>query len=182
MKKYKLVYGIPFALLMLEMSMVIAIAFLPSAIYISVIGNYNLFQVLGILFLGFIGLNLICIIIGVVINIFSKPFTEHKIEVYDSCFVYNKKVINYHEIKRLNYFNGTSTRSHSEPHSITILYGEYQYLQIQRPPLIFIYRLKKKCNNVLFTIDELNNIIFKQPLIGLVIGIIIMIIMIVSGE
>lgn len=169
-KQYKPTYGWTLFCSIEYFMILMYIAFTPILVVFGTNGA-SWFEIIGT----FILFTCIFLILFLIINLISKCFTKYNVIVDDTTIYYANDVIEFNDIKKISYDFGEIGRYSSIPQSVIIMGKKHGYMHIERPSIMFLFKLVSKCGNK-FKINHIKRLIFLWPSLALVGAIIIFLI------
>lgn len=170
-KQYKPTYGFTLFCSIEYFMILMYIAFTPIIVVFGTNGA-SWFEIIGT----FILFTCIFLILFLIINLISKCFTKYNVIVDDTTIFYGNDCIDYDDIRSISYDFGEIGRYNSTiPQSVIIMGKKHGYIHIERPSIMFLFKLISKCKNK-FKINHIKRLIFLWPSLALVGAIIIFLI------
>lgn len=164
-KQYKPTYGFTLFCSIEYFMILMYIAFTPIFVVFGTNGA-SWFEIIGT----FILFTCIFLILFLVINLISKCFTKYNVIVGDTTIYYANDCIDYDDIRSISYDFGEIGRYNSTfPQSVIIMGKKHGYIHIERPSIIFLFKLVSKCGNK-FKINRIKRLIFLWPGLALIGG------------
>ena len=119
-------------------------------------------------------------VLFLIINLISKIFTKPKVSIDETTIYYASDVIDFNDIREISYDCGEIGKHSSTPHSVIIMGKKNGYMHIERPSIMFLFKLIFKCGNK-FKINHIKRLIFIWPSLAFLGGIIVYFIILFSN-
>lgn len=171
MTRYKRAYGLNLIFMITEMSVILAISFLPFIIIPS--------DSVGIM-LGLITVDLLCssgliavfaAAIGLV-NLIAHTFNSYTTELDEFSIIHDGKTTRISDIRSITLDLGSTSRPKSRPQTLTLKTSTEQEIRIVGPSPRLIKRLKTLCTNASFEIDGIRGRLIIDTIITLMLAVI----------
>ena len=180
MKKYKPMYGATLLVFMEKMFIgTLPIIFI-LAYVISKAERYSFWELIILI--------LVAMILGVIflsvwlfiINLLIRAGIKENIELSDDEINYNGQKLSLHKIRFITLRLPKMERRTSCSQELVLWINSELYINITRPSLLLVYKLKKECKNARFIIEGLKSEIIESLVIGIILFIIIGISLLIS--
>ena len=180
MKKYKPMYGATLLIFMEKMFIgTLPIIFI-LAYVISKAERYSFWELI-ILILAAMILGVILFSVWLfIINLLIRAGIKENIELSDDEINYNGQKLSLHKIRFITLRLPKMERRTSCPQELVLWIDSELYINITRPSLLLVYKLKKECKNARFIIEGLKSEIIESLVIGIILFIIIGISLLIS--
>lgn len=180
MKKFKPAYGMAVIFSFIQIYYYFAIAMIPAVIIMSIKAGEKVWNNLfNLLMITIIMIILFCII-PIIINLISKIFSKEHVKIEDDVLYYKGDKINLREVKKLSWYLGEMSRSSVSACALCIIMNDGDFLTINRPSIILIHYLKRKCVNAKLSVQNILKKALIYPglcfILGIIFGIILLIV------
>ena len=172
MKKYKQSYLTGDIFLALRLATLCAIAFIPLAYLIQKEGlDYPLLLIPAIA----IGIVAEFTVFGLMIDLITAPFKGITVCLDEERIIVDSDTQNltYGEITSISLNLGNVSKHSNHPPYVTLMSGEEKSLTIERPSLLFLHTVRKRCKNAQFTVENFKKEVLYYLGIGLICAFII---------
>lgn len=181
MKSYKPTYGISMLCLIIDIMICSIPVIIPLAIVISNNSSHDSLKVTLLLICCWLIAGAVHSLLIVLLNLLFKAVTKKKTMLSEDRVIYEEKELVLKDIKYVTLYLPKGSRTSATSQMLSLWVDDKNHIVIERPSLVLIAELRRRCRNASFEIDNLKFKIKMDILLGVIIAVVLIGILLFSN-